>query len=610
MPGEVITANTTPGTPTSGQVESKWQKVQRPVAIVAALVVVLLAIRLTRDVALHALSLSVQPLDEPLQLVGGMFIRLGQKPLVDFRSVYPPLNYYIVAGLFQIVGESVLAFRFYQVACFGGLVALVGLYTFVLGGGALRIAVACLATTFVASGAVHTMTLPAAVMAVAALISYSTATHALTTRRRNVLFFGCGLALTVATGIRLNFGMYVCAALGVDWFLEQIYPRRRGGADIDWQGALCLLLPLLLGLLWFGIVWHGHLLDVLNQFVFDTSHVIKSYAFKTPLDVSTWAGITRALRQGFFLPILPGLLMAARTAQRTPAGNRGLLPVVLCLGSAVFVGLLVSWLAPSRPERLPLVVLAVVLPLLAVTAVFPRLERREVTPLFAFAFATHYFLSRPDLPHAAGLLPLVALLLPNAIPMGFRLRDLAPPAALIMLMAPYLLAEKAMIYSGSIDVGREMLDAAGLLLRLGDARATETNAHPLIHRLYQDGDEKRVILSLRAHTQPDEAVFIGLGNHRRTIISDVRAYWLARRRTGVPDVLMMNGLTTTPAAERRIRRALNDRNVNWVVLWNVGGEDPAWGNLVRDSDGSLDAFVDQTFVQRARFGAYDLRQRN
>src|ERR1041385_6955098 len=91
----------------------------------AALVVLILLLSYAYA-ALAVLAYLRQPVglfDESIQLVGGMLVLKGQVPHKDFWSMYPPLNYYINAGAFLLLGKSVFSARIVQSVSFIALTA-------------------------------------------------------------------------------------------------------------------------------------------------------------------------------------------------------------------------------------------------------------------------------------------------------------------------------------------------------------------------------------------------------------------------------------------------------------------------------------------------------
>ncbi len=62
-------------------------------------------------VGLSFLAQGLDIFDEPIQLMGSKLILAGKIPHVDYWSFYPPLNYYLGALSFKILGESYLSHR-------------------------------------------------------------------------------------------------------------------------------------------------------------------------------------------------------------------------------------------------------------------------------------------------------------------------------------------------------------------------------------------------------------------------------------------------------------------------------------------------------------------
>ena len=58
----------------------------------------------------------INPVDEGLILTGAMQVAAGQIPHGDFYSLYGPGQFYVVAGVFDLFGQTVLVERLYDLA--------------------------------------------------------------------------------------------------------------------------------------------------------------------------------------------------------------------------------------------------------------------------------------------------------------------------------------------------------------------------------------------------------------------------------------------------------------------------------------------------------------
>jgi hypothetical protein len=72
-----------------------------------------------------AMNLSPNIYDESLILVGAMRVQAGQIPHRDFYANYGPAQFYVLAGLFRLFGQSILVERFYDLVVKALLVTLI-----------------------------------------------------------------------------------------------------------------------------------------------------------------------------------------------------------------------------------------------------------------------------------------------------------------------------------------------------------------------------------------------------------------------------------------------------------------------------------------------------
>ena len=66
----------------------------------------------------HFLISKVDSLDESIPLTGAFLISRGFIPHIDFWSMYPPLNYYLISFAFSWLGPSVVSARILQECLF------------------------------------------------------------------------------------------------------------------------------------------------------------------------------------------------------------------------------------------------------------------------------------------------------------------------------------------------------------------------------------------------------------------------------------------------------------------------------------------------------------
>ena len=569
-----------------------------------------------------AFRLLAQPLsffDEPMQLVGGMFVNLGQKPLVDFRSVYPPLNYYAAALVFRLMGTSVVAFRLYEIAMLAVAIGCVGWLGFRRGLGLGSVGLVLLGASVLSGGTVETVTTPAIALVLLSLVFYGEFLRQEPGRKKTVSACLAGLMLSAAMFCRLNFGLYLGVAMACERAVTFFHGYRNGAGLRAIRALLPLAVTFCLGLTLVAFTWRGHLASCIDQFITAPSRALYRYSWAVGLDYGTSVGRNEILRQGFFLPMLPGLWLTARTLGGTARGR--IYPCVVGLATAIVAIVLSKRWGLEAPLRLPMVAFIGTLPLFAVALTHRILRGLELVVVGTVGLSSHYFLSRPDLLHFCSLLPILAALLAFAVPRVLKLRQLIPVLLAYLVFSPIATERWQTVDSTSVGLGREMWKARASFLSKGDVVTASLPQEPLAHHLFHGAaavpgppvdDERQALGFALAGLPPNAPIYVGMQDHvTHTVVNDVRAYWLAGRRTAVRDIMLMNGLTTPPAAERRIIEDLETSRVPRVVLWKGFPLSPDWGlHVVVDSDGGLDRFIRATYHRLATFGEFEVWERN
>src|SRR5271157_3432299 len=71
------------------------------------------------------MSPDVNAFDEGIILTDAMRVAAGEVPHRDFYALYSPGQFYVLAGLFDLFGQTVLVERLYDLAVKGGIVCFV-----------------------------------------------------------------------------------------------------------------------------------------------------------------------------------------------------------------------------------------------------------------------------------------------------------------------------------------------------------------------------------------------------------------------------------------------------------------------------------------------------
>jgi hypothetical protein len=126
----------------------------------------------------------------------------------------------------------------------------------------------------------------------------------------------------------------------------------------------------------------------------------------------------------------------------------------------------------------------------------------------------------------------------------------------------------------------------------------------------QETDPYRLelIAFLKAQTADDEAIFVGLADHRWTHMSDLLPYFLAERRGGARYLQFDTNLTNREDVQAGMIRDLEHRRVRWVVL-SLGLSSYEPSEPAPMGSGSLDSYLKARFRPFVQFGRYVVLRR-
>jgi hypothetical protein len=113
---------------------------------------------------------------------------------------------------------------------------------------------------------------------------------------------------------------------------------------------------------------------------------------------------------------------------------------------------------------------------------------------------------------------------------------------------------------------------------------------------------------LQKNTTPDERIFVGLNDHRRTLMSHLVLYFLVGRRGGTRYMQFDPNLTTREDVQATMIQELQSRRVNWVVLY-TGFTRIEPNESSRLGSALLDEHLRERFEPVARFGPFEVRRR-
>ncbi len=534
-----------------------------------------------------------------------MLVQQGRTPNLDFYSFYPPLGLYVNAALFGLLGRTVLAVRLFGAVLYLLVLLLVRRFfrrQFQYAEPLLP-AVVFLAAAAIGN-ALREPGWPGFAISVLALLTYLYSPHG----KWNPLWAvgASGLLTGLALLYRINFGAYVVMVVAFDLLV----PWLPGGGAI--RNRFCLKQDLLT-----AAVFLVPLSVVCATFCF---WIYGRHAVATVVDLVVNAQRLMNLRGFIELPSSTELLLVISL----PAGwffLRMLLHVqriqlMAFLPAAIAVVILLLALA-GRSHLMVIFALsaAEIGTVICLHLFVYRLARPEFCLLLFYCGLLHYYLSRADFHHWR-LLPIgAALLVPFLIfssssPTGLQhASSVARGSAIAGLLT---LTFMCLVSDGTRPVATYIPKGFRLLVDLmrhpgtSDTERLLGPTPPSAEWLsVYDEDELRALRYLRAKADATDPIFVGVPDHSRLYMNNLRIYFLAGHPIGVRTFQLETRVATQPPVQQSIISDLEHNNVKWVILDAVNWRaDPAFAAHPYVGSKLLDQYIASHYSEEARFGSY------
>jgi hypothetical protein len=550
-------------------------------------------------VVISCFATPVGSFDDAIPLVHAMLIQQGRTPNLDFYSFYPPLGLYVTAAAFGLFGRSVVAARAIEVL----------LYLWVLS----------VAARFFRSRFPDARPLvPAAVLLVAASIG-STITWApwpgfAVSMAALLIYLDwlCGesthIGVVVTSGFlagfamlwRVNFGGYVAIVVAINLLVQWWF---RGEARWEWRHfksdlgiAAAFAIPLMVCWIGFCFWAYGRNAGVaVTQFVITAQQHMAAAGF-IELRLSRDVAFAVTLAPAWFL---------FRILQGAEAVSVKALVPATC--AVAFFSLTVL-----GGTHLSVILLVAALELAAVVAlhIFVRpLERCEFCVLLFFCGLLHYFLVRADWDHERLLPAGAAMLLPFALFSRFRPTDpegeslVSKGTALMVLAVAIFYFVTSADYRPTADhvrTGIKILASVAVHPGMTDTDRVlgPTSPGEAWESVYPDVDELHALRYVRARTRSTEPIFVGVQDHSRVFVNNLRIYWLADRPIGVRMFQLEYKVATEAPFQRETISDLERYHVQWLIIENTRVKEYSQGSNL------LDEYIARNFRVEARFGRF------
>jgi len=542
----------------------------------------------------------VDKFDDAIPLLDGVLAQQGRIPTLDFYSFYPPLGIYINAGLFELLGRSVLAVRLFGAVLFL-LVLLLASRFFTKQFPYAQPVASVVVLLFAAAigNALSEPSWPGFAVSVLALLTYLYSPYG---KWNPVWTVGLAGVLTgLALLYRINFGGYVVIVVAFDLLVPWL---PRGGAirdrfrlkqDLLTATTFLVVLSLVFSVICFAIYGRHAVTTVVNLVV--TAQRVMNLRSFIELTSSTEVLLTVALPAGWFF--LRALLGAPKVSPKA------FLPAIIAM-----VLLCITLAERAHLSVIPMVVTAEVCAVTFLHLCVYRLERSEFCLLLFYCGFVHYYLSRADWYHLRLLPIVVALLLPFLVlpssSMGVKAKG---TAIAVLLTATFvcLIAFETRPPAANIPKGFRLLADLVRHPHMSDSDRLLGPTPPGSEWLsvYDDEGELQALRYVRTRSRPDEAIFSGVPDHSRIYMNNLRFYFLAGRPIGVRVFQLEPVVATEEPVQQEIIHDLDQNKVKWVIL-DSGFWSPDKTFLAHHYLGSrlLDQYIMSQYHEEARFGEY------
>jgi hypothetical protein len=588
-------------------------------------VYIILSIVYTLLFILSYFARAVGIFDESFQLVGGLFVQNGSVPYRDFWAFYTPLNYYMNAIAFSVLGQSIISARIIQCVFY---LAVASFLTYHLSqriraSATIVASIGFMAIITIGNNFTHASWNAYALGFLGVLIYLQSIISP--NRHKSLLILSSGFLIALSCFSKLNFGAYFACGVLADMVRQLILARGvTAGATTTLRGFLCDSVYFLLPFVFCSVVFLFSFRMCLSEAVYQTivypfaamkEHRIRSFSSQSP------RYLVAAVMPLVWLAFRSDLLLFSKPSRTSLVGFSAIFFLLLLF---IGIGLYI-------PHQLPKLALTVPLATFVAGCFIKEnhLDRTELIALLVYSFFLHYLFSRADESHFIPLLPLVTLLFPvvinqyhqsvgkkgNMPKVGIRMAVL-----ILVVVIPWRLSYPNLIVSpsysvpnpGGVLIGIRLLATHLDLMHKGDSEflmATPTPLDASISSLYYDEDELKAARFVHDRTDSDEAVYIGLQDHSRAYANNIRTYWILGRRIGVKHYLLEQGLTTEDPIQEIMIQDIQDNNVNWIILMKNLAGDRDFQKRNYQGSSMKDLFIRDEFEIIHVFGRYSVLHR-
>ena len=546
----------------------------------------------------------VDKFDDAIPLLHGMLVQQGYTPNLDFYSFYPPLNLYLNAAAFRLLGRTVIAERVVADIFYVIILLLVTWFfrsRFRSWGPVVPAAVLVVATSIGAA-----ITLPVwsgFAISLAALLTYLCSQNV--ERHRVWLVALSGVLAALAILCRINFGCYAAAVIALDfvrrlWLDRDERNSRHLRTELTMMGAFAV--PLVVCCIGFCLWIYGRSIDTaVSQFIVTAQRLMAARGFiRLPFQAHLACVV-----------VLPASWFSFRLLNGSSS-----LTIKAFLPATLGVGVLLLALTFGANFTIAVIAVALEVALVVFMHIFiRRLEVCELSILLFFCCLLHYYLSRADWFHWR-LLPVAgALLMPflfmssyDAHKRQFESSTSMGTILLVMAMAVFVFVAAPEFRPGFTAFPKGLTLIANFVHDLhstdSDRMLGSTAPPPVWSSVYPDDGELAALRYLRQRSDNSTPLFVGLRDHSRAFWNDLRMYWLAERPIAVRTFQLEAKVATETAVQREIIADLERNKKIWVILDSDRDGDEEFSKTRYQGSKLLDRYIEQNFREQATFGHF------
>jgi len=559
--------------------------------------------------------------DESFQMVGSMLVQTGSVPYKDFWAFYTPLNYYMNATAFYILGQSVISARLIQGIFYLLVIVFLLRYFFQRIKFSATFAALIGFLGVIIIGKTFTLvcwnSFALGFLGILMYLQSAISSH----KRRMALMLISGFLIALSVFSKLNFGVYFAFGVAADMIRQIVLSRNGTKVKRDTtrrflRDSFCFILPFVLCSIFFVISYRMCLSEALYQILIYPATIVKDHRIISFKFYLHFRYIIAALMPLIWIGIRSNFISCNNISQIT-----AIWVLVILLLLLIFIGIGVF-----IPSKWPTLALIIPLATFVSGCLANDLDRTEFIALMTYSLFLHYLFTRADDMHFVVLMPITTLLLPNVVDKWQKYSDnkgIVPMinirlAVLIMVIVLHwnlsyrqfsVDFERFLPHPLNTIAGIKLLTTDRDLLKYGDSKFLMTTLAPLDHaisRLYSDENELKAARFVYNQTTENEAVYIGEQDHSRSYANNIRIYWILGRKIGVKHYLLEPSLTTEDFIQKEMIKNIQNNGIHWIILTENSVGDKDFQKRGYSGSNRLDRFIKNEFYVVRVFGNYSV----